>query len=263
MAKMNDKLSITLDKSEPNLENNKSDAIVRIGGVVLGNIPIVGSILTEVFKEIIPNQREERVRIFIEILGDKLKYLEEDVLNSKMKSEEFIDLLEDALPQAARAMNKDRQNYIASLLKNSLNDEQLEHIEKKKLLQLLNELNDAEILLLHFISLESSSTDQTKKIEFAEKHLYLFDDYNERSNDVSLRDKSHMRKCYMSKLEEVGLASKGTPETPISAPWFSRTTSSISKDYNKITLITQGNLIITPLGMLFLRNIDLIEKEES
>ncbi|HEX8197718.1 MAG TPA: hypothetical protein VF571_16115 [Pyrinomonadaceae bacterium] len=260
---MNDKLSITLDKSEPNLENNKSDAIVRIGGVVLGNIPIVGSILTEVFKEIIPNQREERVRIFIEILGDKLKYLEEDVLNSKMKSEEFIDLLEDALPQAARAMNKDRQNYIASLLKNSLNDEQLEHIQKKKFLQLLNELNDAEILLLHFLSLNWSQIDQTKRIEFAEKHLYLFDDYNERSNDVSLRDKSDMRKCYMSKLEEIGLAAISTPERPIFAPYFIRETNSLSKDYDKITSIISGNLNITSLGMLFLRNIDLIEKEES
>jgi hypothetical protein len=36
--------------------------------------------------------------------GQKVAYMQEDILRLKMLSEEFTDLLEDAIPQAARAM---------------------------------------------------------------------------------------------------------------------------------------------------------------
>jgi hypothetical protein len=257
---MNNELSIIKDVL-PMLDDNKSDHLARIGGLLLGNVPVVGSILTEVFKTVIPNQKEERVRIFVEVLAEKLKYIDDDVLNLKMRSEEFTDLLEDAIPQAARAMNKDRQSYIASALKNSLTDEQLEHIEKKKLLQLLNEVNDAEVLFLHFLSLKFSQIDQSERIGFAKKHTYLFDEYDDKEKkktDIFLNNKSALRKSYMAKLEEIGLAQIITEGTSVYTPWITRSYS--NKD--KIESVTSGNLRITPLGSLFLYNIDVIEKED-
>ncbi len=257
---MSDELSIINNKL-PDLDNNNSDKLVRISGLILNNVPVVGSILTEVFKSIIPNQKEERVGIFVEVLAEKLKYVDEDILNLKMKSEEFTDLLEDAIPQAARAMNKDRQNYIASALKNSLTNEQLEHIEKKKLLQLLNELNDAEILFLHYLNLEASQIAQKDRLQFAVRHFYLFDEYDDREKqktDADLRNKSALRKSYLSKLEEIGLARISTPGKPVFTPWISRNASKL----HQITSVSSGNLRITRLGSLFLYNIDLIEKEQ-
>jgi hypothetical protein len=257
---MSNELSIINDEM-PDLEQNQSDNLVRIGSLILGNVPVVGSILTEVFKSVIPNQKEERVRIFVEVLAEKLKYIDKDILHVKMKSEGFTDLLEDAIPQVARALNKERQHYIASALKNSLTDEQLEHIEKKKLLQLLNELNDAEILLLYFLRLNFMENDQNERITFAEKHPHLFDEYDERERkhkDVAISNKSALRKSYMSKLQEIGLARISTEGSPIHAPWITRKYG--NKDI--IESVTSGNLRITALGSLFLFNIDLIEKEQ-
>lgn len=250
-----------IENAMPALDDNKADHTARIGGLILGNVPVVGSILTEVFKSIIPNQKEERVCIFVEVLAEKLKYTDNDVLNLKMKSEEFTDLLEDAIPQAARTMNKDRQHYIAAALKNSLTDEQLEHIEKKKLLQLLNEVNDAEILFLRYLHLRFSQTDQKDRIKFAEQHTYLFDEYDDREKqktDVDLMTKSALRRSYLSKLEEIGLAQISTEGKAIHAPWVTRS----YRNEDKIESVTSGNLRITPLGSLFLYNIDLIEKED-
>jgi hypothetical protein len=50
--------------------------------------------------------------------------------------------------QSARAIDDERIAQIASLLKNSLTDAELRHLQDKRLLQLLGELNDAEVVLL-------------------------------------------------------------------------------------------------------------------
>jgi hypothetical protein len=254
---MNNELSI-IENEMPDLEQNQSDNLVRIGSLILGNVPVVGSILTEVFKSVIPNQKEERVRIFVEVLGEKLKYIDKDILDIKMKSEGFTDLLEDAIPQVARALNKDRLNYIASALKNSLTDEQLEHLEKKKLLQMLNELNDAEILLLYFLWLNIGKKKPREVLTFAEEHPNLFDQFSQieiRDKDVSTRIRSATRRSYVSKLEEVGLArikSIGLIVAPLIVYGSDGT----------VERVETGNVTITTFGSLLLYNIDLIEKEQ-
>ena len=70
----------------------------------------------------------------LKLLEDKIKYLDRDLIESRFTSEEFADLLEDALPYAARALSEERREYIANLLKNCLTHEELDHAGKKKLL---------------------------------------------------------------------------------------------------------------------------------
>ncbi len=97
-----------------------------------------------------------------------MKYLEDDLLTQKAQTAEFNDLLEDALHQASRALTDERRRHIASLLANSLSREELAHVEQKKLLSLLGELNDAEIQMLKYYSLQG-----TEQREFAEQHRVI------------------------------------------------------------------------------------------
>ena len=83
-----------------------------------------------------------------------------------MLEEKSVDLMEDGFFQAARALSEERIDYIASLLKNSLTNEDLEHIAYKKLLSILGELNDIEVLLLKFYSIPT----MVKGEEFRSKH---------------------------------------------------------------------------------------------
>ncbi len=166
-----EKLSIIDTEQKVNLENNKSDTLAIGMKSILGIVPF-GSLVSEIVTNVIPNQRTERVVLFVEVLNEKFKYLEKEVVEQKVKTQEFTDLLQDGFIQASRTLTDERLEYIASLLRNSLTDEELKHIEKKKLLSLLGELNDAEIIWLRKYSFDNVIGNKELQ-EFIEKHKSL------------------------------------------------------------------------------------------
>jgi hypothetical protein len=168
---MGDELSIIKDK-EIDLEGNKSDIGSMLAKGVIGAVPIpyLGAMIAEVVSAIIPNQKLERLTIFVKVLDDKVKYIEKSVLKEKLCSQEGTDLLEDGLIQASRALSDERKQYIASLVKNSLINDELAHLEKKYLLTILNQLNDVEIIYLKYYSLKIVQ----ERNDFREKHIQLF-----------------------------------------------------------------------------------------
>ena len=125
-----------------------TDVATIIGKGLLGAIPFVGPLAAEIVGAVIPNQRIDRIELLLKLLESKIQ--EEDRLKVKERiiSPESVDLIEDGFIQASRALSEDRKEYIASLLKNSLTDDELKHIEYKRLLSILGELNDLEILIL-------------------------------------------------------------------------------------------------------------------
>lgn len=158
-------LSIDSERNEINLEENASDKTVTALKAGLGTVPFVGSILQEAVGIAIPNQRIDRIVLTMKCFAQKVSYLEEEVLHQKILTEKFTDLLEDAVSQAARSLSDERREYIASFLKNSLTSEELDHIHEKKLLSILGELNDAEIIFLRYESLR-----QHEKNKFFKEH---------------------------------------------------------------------------------------------
>ncbi len=162
---MSDKLSILKVDEDLDVDSRRDDIQTAFFKTLISATPVVGGYLAEVIGVAIPDLKFDRVVSFARVLGDRVKYLEEDTVRLKTKTEDFADLLEDGLLQASRAMTEERRGYIASLLKNSITNEKLEHIEEKKLLAILGGLNDAEILTLKFYSLSS-----TGRREFAETH---------------------------------------------------------------------------------------------
>lgn len=206
-----EKLSITDAEQEINLKESNTDALaasVKVGIKAIGSvadnilgITPIGSIITELITTTIPNRRMENFVLMLEIFGDKVKYFDKDVLELKMKTKEFEDLIQDGALQASRALSRERLEYIASLLKNSLNEEELEHIENKKLLSLLGELNDAEIIWLQsFLPIPFRSD------EFIEKHekvLFIGPLYQDCSKSAEY--KQAIQKSYKLKLIQLGL----------------------------------------------------------
>ena len=197
---MVNQLSILDTEQEISLETNKEDMMSLFIKGIFGIVPF-GSPIGEAITTVIPHQKLERVINFVQILNYKIKNAERRIEEHELKTEEFTDLLEDALGQASRALSKERLEYIASLLKNSLTNEELEHIENKKLLSLLGELNDAEIIWL-----QSFLPSPYVSEEFLEKHekvlsiLPLYEDCSE-----SAEDKQAVQKSYKEKLIQLGL----------------------------------------------------------
>jgi hypothetical protein len=199
---MGDNLSIIATDEDIEIKGNKSDVAATFAKGILGAVvPHIGGMLAEVVSTVIPNQKLDRLITFAKVLDDKVKYIEEDMLEVKMKSEEFTDLLEDGLIQASRALSDERRHHIASLLKNSLSKDELAHIEKKKLLSLLNELNDIEIVRLKYHSLRPLDED-----EFWERNKALLSEPSMFDGSPQEEiDKHALYKSYGLKLEQLGL----------------------------------------------------------
>jgi len=125
-----------------------TDIAAIIGKGLLGAIPFVGPLAAEIVGAVIPNQRIDRIESLLKLLESKITEADRAKVEQNIYSPESIDLIEDGFIQASRAISEERKEYIASLLKNSLTDDEVKHIEYKRLLSTLGELNDLEVLIL-------------------------------------------------------------------------------------------------------------------
>lgn len=126
----------------------KEDILTVLFKGAAGAIPIAGPLFSEIIGATIPNQRVDLIEEFAKSLEKKLEKISKVLLQQKIKEPETVDLFEDALIQSTRALSQERIDYIASILKNSITQEELDHLEYKRLLSILAELNDAEIIIL-------------------------------------------------------------------------------------------------------------------
>jgi hypothetical protein len=240
---MTNALSIIQSDESSDLETRREDVAAAVVRGIVGAAPFVGPLLSEAITATIPNQKIDRVIAFAKELDDRVRYLEGDTVKLRMKDEEFTDLLEDGLIQASRAMSPERRSYIASLLVNSITNKQLSHIEEKKLLSLLGELNDAEILTLKFYSLLPN-----EKREFAALHEDLFKPISRtfRSPQIDL-DRGALHDSYRAKLIEVGLLDLD----------YKRVQKGEMPEFDERTgRIRANGYKLTSLGKLLLRSIE-------
>ena len=136
-----------LNENSDIFNNKKEDFLAAIGRGAAGAIPFVGTFVGELITNIIPGQRIDRIAKFLDELNKRVTELEVNV-QEKMQHPENVDLFEEGCYQACRAVTEERLNYIVNLVSNGINDNVKEYIKHKKLLSILQELNDLEISLL-------------------------------------------------------------------------------------------------------------------
>lgn len=129
------------------LESNAIDRATAGGKVATSFIPILGSAIGEILGQLIPAQRVDRIVDFIQRLDKKVDHLETEVKEQRVKRD--VDLIESALWHVTRSPTEERRERIACLVADSLNSSEVDAIADKKLLDLLSELNDTELLILH------------------------------------------------------------------------------------------------------------------
>lgn len=96
------------------ITNTKVDRITAALKGVGGGVPFAGAIIAEAIGAFIPNQRLDRITRYIEILEQKINQLDEELLKTKFASPPFIDLFEDSMYQAVRALTDERLHHIAT-----------------------------------------------------------------------------------------------------------------------------------------------------
>lgn len=124
------------------------DLTVALTRGVLGALPIIGPLAAEVVGAIIPNQRLDRIESLLSTLERRVQPIDPQAVAARFRDLEFVDVLEDGMQQAARAVEPERIGHIAALLKNSIAEEELQRLRDKRLLAILSELNSVKILIL-------------------------------------------------------------------------------------------------------------------
>lgn len=127
---------------------NKVDYAALVAKGVAGVIPLAGGMVAEVIGTLIPNQRVDRIIRFLEKLDLRVGRLESEAMKARLRQTETIDLMEDAFHQAARALSDERLVYLAAMLAGSITDSTISHEETKRLLAILGEINDVEVIIL-------------------------------------------------------------------------------------------------------------------
>jgi len=130
------------------LEPNKVDYTALVAKGAAGAIPYAGGIVAEIIGTLIPNQRLDRITRFLEKLDLRVGCLESEQTTTRLRESDTIDLFEDAAFQAARALSDDRLTYLDALLGSSITDNTISHEETKRLLTLLGQINDVEVIIL-------------------------------------------------------------------------------------------------------------------
>ena len=190
---------------EPNseLKTRAVDHVTSTIKGVVGAVPIVGPFLTEVVGTLVPNQRVDRIADFAQKLHDRIEAVEEADLKSRLANENFTDLLEESLQQAARSTSNERREYIASLVATGINSDDVTYIEQKHLLRIMGELNDIEIIWLIYYSQERYMGQTT---EFQIKHDEILAPISvDMGSTQRERDQEALQDSYKLHLERLGL----------------------------------------------------------
>ncbi|MEL0620994.1 hypothetical protein [Psychrobacter proteolyticus] len=138
------------------LDLNSKDRLVSVAKAVAGTIPYVGTLISEILDNVVPNLRFERIVVFLQELDSKVSQVDEklECFKVNLASEEGVDLLEEGMLQASRSISRERKERLASILEKSLSRENLKYEESRKILNIFRELTDPEIIWLIYYSLE-------------------------------------------------------------------------------------------------------------
>lgn len=239
--------SVTND-SLPSIDSNRIDIIVAGLKSIAGPIPIVGSLVSEAIGSLIPNQRMDRIARYVSILEQKIASLEKDQIVSRFSNPGFIDLFEDSLLQAIRALTNERLQHIAVIVRNGISDEQQEYERHKLFLRLLGELNDIEVIILQSYLYDTLGGEN----EFHRKHNGVL-----RAGSAHLGssqeewDISTVHKGYKQHLVQLDLLS----------PKFKKPKKNELPTFDESTgMIESSGYKLTSLGRLLLRNLDISEE---
>ncbi len=116
-----------MKKDKPSLKTNRADIITSTAKGLAGACPLVGGLVAEAIDQLIPNQKLDRVVGFLKILDHDVSQIDSELSNLKnnLSIDTGLDLLEDGIVQASRAITEERRHRIANLLTTSFTQEKL------------------------------------------------------------------------------------------------------------------------------------------
>jgi hypothetical protein len=177
------------------------DHLAALARAVAGVAPYIGGAIGELVTYGIPNQRIDRIIQFVEVLDKMVAHLGQEVVRAQLTNENFTDVLEEGLAQAARSLTDQRREYIAFLLAAGLSKDEVDYSQTKHLLRILGEINDVEVIILRsYVG---------RDVEFLEKHRAVLKyEPAHIGSSVEVVDNEAIQTNYREHLANLGLLSR-------------------------------------------------------
>ena len=227
------------------LKTNWVDFSVAGARGTLNLVPIVGPIFAEVIGTIIPNQKIDRLTKYAAELGRRIERLENKPSDTQFQDEELTDLLEEGFRQAARSLSDERRSYIATLVANGMNSENIELAESKHLLRMLSELSDVEVIWLRYYRHPTIGGDE----EFREKHNAVLAPVQAGiGSPPEAHDRYALRESYSEHLSQLGLLeAQFQTDRKTRMPKFDSFTGAMEVSYYRLSGL--GRLLLKEIGL--------------
>ena len=126
--------------SEEKASERISADILQVAG---STIPLVGAV-SGLFLQEISGRRLKRFKLYIEALNNKYENLEQLCLSQDRR----LNLVEEGLHHAVKPYSEERIEHIVSVVANGISGKKKEEAEASRMLRLLSELEDDQVIVL-------------------------------------------------------------------------------------------------------------------
>ena len=238
---------MTTDSDSRELHTTSVDYVVNALRAIVGPLPIVGPLFSELAGVVVPNQRIERIAKFASELERRLRSLEAaNAITGRLQSDHFADLLEEGVRQASRSLSDERRQYLAALIVNGLSTQDIEYSESRHLLRALDQMSDVEVVWLRFYREPTIGGDE----EFRKRHeSILAPAIAALSSSQHEVDKHTLQESYWEHLWQLGMLERR----------YRVDIESQEPKFDRDGVQEVAGYAITALGSLLLRQIGLGE----
>lgn len=130
------------------LDAQARDRLAAIGKGIVAAVPFAGGLLAELVTLAIPNLREERIVAYLRQLAERLDRIEKEALLALLRLPHNVQLVEQGGYAAADASSEEKIGQIATLVCRGLSDDERQTAAQRRLLKLLDEIDDEQYLML-------------------------------------------------------------------------------------------------------------------
>lgn len=243
----------------PPLGLNKFDRIAASLRALASAVPLAGGVLAEIVTEIVPEQRIDRIERYLRLLAEEMEQRQaaralrvvyaEDATANRMKEPKNIDLIEDGAHLAARALSSERMRYIVHCVANGIEAEDRAKIHHKRILSLIGQLDDEEILILDAFG--SNDPQKFDRVRPEPAHM---------NSPPAVIESNAIYDAAISKLERLSLIDFRSQVKEFTDRVGSRTEKIVVPEIDAWGQ-RRGHRHITHLGRLVLRSIGLAKGE--
>lgn len=176
--------------------------------VALGLAGPLGSIMAEFLTQFVPQQRLDRLQDFVEQLDAQLGDLREEFRAKQQTSAGYSALVEQATSAAVQTPSADRRRDLAALLRTGLREDDAELLHHLAILQLLDRVNEAQILMLMSRANFRGTFGDEELMAFHRTHSGVFDIEPLAMSDDPDSAKGrayYMDRYYINELVQLGL----------------------------------------------------------